>query len=90
MEVNFTIIGTEGIILADAFGPNVYHTGGPNNRYTVQYTYFDEWIGLMDEFCNCVKNHTKPMISLEWHKKTIEAMNNSYESLSKEEPVYFE
>lgn len=89
MAVNFTVIGKKGIILADAFGPNIYHTGGPNNRYTVQYTYFDEWIGLMDEFYNCIRNHVKPIINLEWHKKTIEAMNNCYESLAKEEPVYF-
>jgi predicted dehydrogenase len=88
MEVNFTIVGTAGIIQADAFGPNVYYNGGPNNRYTVQYTYFDEWIGMMDEFYDCVSRHREPKINLEWHKKTIEAMNACYESISRGKPVY--
>ena len=88
MEVNFTIVGTEGCIQADAFGPNVYYNGGPNSRYTVQYTYFDEWIGMMDEFYDCIIHHREPKISLEWHKKTIEAMNACYESIYRGEPVY--
>lgn len=89
MEVNFTIIGTNGLIQADAFGPNIYHSGGPNNRYTVQYTYFDEWVGLMDEFYDAVKRHVQPKINLKWHRCTIEAMNKCYESIALEKPVYF-
>ena len=41
-------------------GPNVYHNGAPNDRYTVQYTYFDEWGGLIDEFVDCIRNHKQP------------------------------
>jgi predicted dehydrogenase len=81
MEVNIIVTGDKGVMLADCFGPNVYHNGVPNDRYTVQYTYFDEWIGLMDEFVHCVRNKQIPKINLRWHKKTIEAMNACYKSI---------
>lgn len=42
MEVNITLNGENGTVMADCFGPNVYHNGCPNDRYTVQYTYFDD------------------------------------------------
>ena len=89
MEVNFTIVGTDGVIQADAFGPNVYFCGGPNNRYTIQYTYFDEWVGMMDELHLCVTEGKKPKIDLRWHKKTVEAMLNCYESIALGQPVFF-
>ena len=82
MEVNITLNGENGTIMSDCFGPNVYHNGLPNDRYTVQYTYFDEWIGLVDEFYDNIRNHKTPLINLKWHKKTIEAMNAVYESIS--------
>ena len=88
MEVNFSIVGTEGVIQADCFGPNVYFNGGPNNRYTVQYTYFDEWIGLMDEFHDCIIHHRQPKINLKWHRQTVEAMVRCYESIACGKPVY--
>lgn len=88
MEVNVCISGEGGVLLADCFGPNVYHNGVPNDRYTVQYTYFDEWIGLMDEFAACIRNRTQPSINLEWHRKTIQAMDACYESVSTGNPVY--
>ncbi|HHU03272.1 MAG TPA: Gfo/Idh/MocA family oxidoreductase [Christensenellaceae bacterium] len=88
MEVNFSIVGTKGVIQADCFGPNVYFNGGPNNRYTVQYTYFDEWIGMMDEFYNCILNRQQPKINLKWHRKTIEAMVRCYDSIAYEKPIY--
>lgn len=82
MEVNVTINGEKGMMMADCFGPNVYHNGAPNDRYTVQYTYFDEWIGMIDEFVDCIRYGHTPIINLKWHKKTIEAMNACYESIS--------
>jgi predicted dehydrogenase len=82
MEVNITVCGEKGTIVCDCFGPNVYHNGAPNDRYTVQYTYFDEWVGLIDEFVDCVRNNKKPMINLRWHRQTIEAMNACYNSIS--------
>ena len=42
--------------------------GTPSN------TYFDEWIGLMDEFHDYIMNHKQLKINLEWHRGTIEAM----------------
>ena len=82
MEVNITLNGENGTVMADCFGPNVYHNGCPNDRYTVQYTYFDEWVGLIDEFVDNIRNNKTPLINLKWHKKTIEAMNAVYESIS--------
>lgn len=88
MEVNVSVSGENGALMADCFGPNVYHNGAPNDRYTVQYTYFDEWIGLMDEFAYCIRNKVQPQINLEWHKKTIQVMNACYESIYMGQPVY--
>ena len=81
MEVNVTITGEKGTVMCDCFGPNVYHNGAPNDRYTVQYTYFDEWIGLIDEFVDCIRNHKQPKINLKWHRQTIDCMNACYESV---------
>ena len=89
MEVNFNISGEKGSMLVDSFGPNVYHNGAPNDRYTVQYTYFDEWIGLIDEFVDCIRNNKTPKININWHRRTIEAMNACYESVRTGQPVYF-
>ncbi len=83
MEVNVTITGEKGMIQCDCFGPNVYHNGAPNDRYTVQYTYFDEWVGLIDEFVDCIRNRKQPKINLKWHRHTIEAMNACYDSIAK-------
>ncbi len=88
MEVNVTVSGENGVMIVDCFGPNVYHNGKPNDRYTVQYTYFDEWIGLMDEYVSCIRENKTPKINLEWHKKTIEAMNACYDSIERGNVVY--
>ena len=87
MEVNLTLGGERGTLMADCFGPNVYHNGVPKDRYTVQYTYFDEWIGLIDEFVDCVRRARAPQINLRWHRRTIEAMNACYQSIARGQPV---
>lgn len=87
MEVNLLLHGSRGSLLADCFGPNVYHNGAPNDRYTVQYTYFDEWIGLIDEFVDCIRNGHTPRINLRHHRRTIQAMNACYESIAAGGPV---
>ncbi len=88
MEVNFTISSEKGVVLVECFGTNVYHNGIPNDRYTVQYTHFDEWIGLMDEFVDCIRNKKTPKINLAWHRKTIETINACYESIESGEIIY--
>ncbi len=87
MEVNLTVHGEKGTMLTDCFGPNVYHNGAPNDRYTVQYTYFDEWVGLIDEFVDNIRLHRTPKINLRWHQNTIKAMNAVYESMATGQPV---
>lgn len=82
MEVNLVIHGSEGSMCVDCFGPNIYHNGSPDNKYTVQYTYFDEWVGLIDEFAECIATGKTPKIHLGWHKNTIQAMNAVYESIA--------
>ena len=81
MEVNVSVVGEKGTVMCDCFGPNVYHNGAPNDRYTVQYTYFDEWIGLIDEFVDCIRNCKQPKINLKWHRQTIACMNACYDSI---------
>lgn len=88
MEVNMTLHGEKGVLMADCFGPNVYHNGAPKDRYTVRYTYFDEWIGLVDEFVTCIRQGKEPQINLRWHRATIEAMNACYESLHSGETIF--
>ena len=87
MEVNLTITGEKGVMMCDCFGPNVYHNGAPKDRYTVRYTYFDEWIGLIDEFVDCIRNHKQPKINLRWHRQTIEAMLGCYKSITSGAPA---
>lgn len=87
MEVNVTVTGEKGTIVCDCFGPNVYHNGAPNDRYTVQYTYFDEWVGLIDEFVDCIRNHKQPKINLRWHRQTIDCMNACYKSIESKMPA---
>ncbi|MEN6313760.1 MAG: Gfo/Idh/MocA family oxidoreductase [Clostridiaceae bacterium] len=87
MEVNIIINGESGAIITDCFGPNVYHNGAPNDRYTVRYTYFDEWVGLIDEFVDNIRSNKLPKINLNRHRKTIEAMNACYESIQSGMPV---
>lgn len=89
MEVNITINGEKGTVMSDCFGPNVYHNGLPNDRYTVQYTYFDEWVGLIDEFVDNIRNNKTPLINLKWHKKAIEDMNAVYENISTGKVIKF-
>ncbi len=86
MEVNVTVTGEKGTLVCDCFGPNVYHNGAPNDRYTVQYTYFDEWVGLIDEFVGCIREGRQPLINLRWHRQTIQAMNACYDSIETGEP----
>jgi predicted dehydrogenase len=89
IEVNITISGEKGVMLVDCFGPNVYHNGMPNDRYAVQLFYpLDEWERLMDEFADCIRNRKTPKINLGWHRKTIEAINGCYESVTTGKIVY--
>lgn len=90
MEVNLVLVGSDGTALIDCFGPNVYHNATPSKGYVVQYTYFDEWVGLIDEFCDCIRNGKTPKINLRWHQNTIKAMNACYESIATGKPVKFD
>lgn len=87
MEVNIVLNGEKGSVMTDCFGPNIYQNATPESRYTVRYTYFDEWVGLIDEFASCIRNGGTPKINLRWHKNTIKAMNACYESIATGKPV---
>lgn len=82
MEVNIVLNGEDGSVMTDCFGPNIYQNATPQSRYTVRYTYFDEWVGLIDEFADCIRNRKTPKINLRWHENTIKAMNACYESIA--------
>ncbi|MEG2604908.1 MAG: hypothetical protein RSB91_08210 [Clostridia bacterium] len=87
--IRISLICSAGLRTASLipFGPNVYHNAGLDDRYTVQYTYFDEWIGLIDEFVDCIENHKTPKINLHWHQNTIRAMLACYDSIASGQPV---
>ena len=87
MEVNLIISGEKGTLMTDCFGPNTYHNGAPNDRYTVNYTYFDEWVGLIDEFVDNIRNDRTPKINLRRHRETIRVMNSVYESIASGDSV---
>ena len=87
MEVNIILNADKGSVVTDCFGPNVYHNSTPDSKYVVQYTYFDEWVGLIDEFVTCIREGKTPKINLDWHKNTIKAMNACYESIATGKPV---
>lgn len=73
--------------MTDCFGPNTYHNGAPNDRYTVNYTYFDEWVGLIDEFVDNIRNDRTPKVNLRRHHETIRVMNSVYESIASGDSV---
>ncbi len=83
MEVNLILCGDKGTVMTDCFGPNTYHNGAPNDRYTVNYTYFDEWIGLIDEFVDNIRLDRLPKINLRWHRETVRVMNAVYDSIAR-------
>ena len=87
MEVNISIHGDDGTVLTDCFGPNVYQNGNPEEKYIVRYTYFDEWVGLVEEFVDNIRLHRTPKINLARHRGTIAAINACYESISTGKPV---
>ena len=39
------------------------------------------FVGLIDEFVDCIRNHKTPLINLKWHKETIQSMLGCYESI---------
>ena len=82
MEVNLILCGEKGTLMTDCFGPNTYHNGAPNDRYTVNYTYFDEWVGLIDEFVDNIRLDRLPKINLRRHRETVRVMNAIYESIA--------
>ncbi len=83
MEVNLILCGDKGTVMTDCFGPNTYHNGAPNDRYTVNYTYFDEWIGLIDAFVDNIRLDRLPKINLRWHRETVRVMNAVYDSIAR-------
>ena len=91
----FVLNGSNYGVIIDKDGETVQievenrFSGLPKNRYTVQYTYFDEWIGMIDEFVDNIRNNKTPLINLRWHRRTIEAMNAVYESISTGKSIKF-
>jgi predicted dehydrogenase len=89
VEVNIILNGEKGTIMADCFGPNIYHTGLPNERYIIRYSCSKTGSNkmMMNEFADCIRNNKMPSINLLSHKKTIEAMNACYDSIAANSPI---
>ena len=43
---------------------------------------------MMDEFCDCILTRRQPKVNLRWHRQTVEAMVNCYESYAQGKPVF--
>ena len=89
VEVTIVLNGEKGTIMADCFHPNVYHTGLPNHRFTIRYgdNNTNDRMLMMNEFADCIRNGKTPNVNLRSHKKTIEAMNACYDSITQGAPV---
>ena len=88
VEVNLILNGEKGSILGDCFHSGVYHTGLPEKHYAVRYTRIDESSLVLSEFASSIRNKTIPTVNLDMHRKTIEAMNASYDSVAFGRAVY--
>lgn len=89
VEVYMTLQGTEGTITLDYSGPCVHRLGMPTQRFATLHScrYGDS--ARVDEFAACIREHRQPSINLLTHRRTIEAMNASYESVYAGTPIYF-
>jgi len=90
VEVYFTLVGENGVIFADPYGPCVHHTGLPYQRYTTLIANKTSCSNteMLNEFADCIRNKKIPTVTLESHRKTIEVMNACYESVYKSDVVY--
>jgi len=83
VEVNMTIHGEKGSIIADVYGQNVYHNGLPDQRYTIHRAtgHLGGVSPRLEEFYRCIRFNEKPTIDIKQHRRTIEFMNACYESI---------
>ena len=88
VEVNIVLNGENGSLLGDGFHSGIYHTGKPYNAYAVQYVGGSaHYAPALDAFVDTVRNGTAPLINIDDHRKTIEAMKACYDSISCGHPI---
>ena len=89
VEVNYTVTGDKGVILVDCYNSGMYHTANPNHSYAMLPSHEDyHFDRMMEDFYLGIVKGKKTVVTLESHRKTIEAMNACYESVYTGNPVY--
>ena len=83
VEVDVIINGEKGSIVADCFHTGVFYVGKPYDTYAFYYASGNaHYTPSLDEFANAVNEHRQPLVNLDVHRNTIEAINACYESIS--------
>ena len=88
VEVNVVLNGENGSLIGDCFHSGVFYTGKPYKTYAVQYVGGNaHYAPTLDAFVDSIRNNTEPLINIDLHRKTIEAINASYDSIYCGHPV---
>ena len=87
VEVDMTIHGTKGSIIADLYGIHTYHNGGANNDYMLGAQGRKGGVSsLTQQFYHAIRNGQQPTVGVKYHYNSIAAMNAAYESISSGKP----
>lgn len=89
VEVNMSVFGEKGYVIADVYGPWIHHTGLPNHNYTSARC-SDRHIALVrigEEFYDYIVNGTSPQLTLRDHYKTMCIIDSAYRSIYEKRPI---
>ncbi len=89
VEVNMSVFGDKGYILADVYGNWIHHTGRPNHNYVSQGAggRSGSRRTISEAFYDYVKGDGEPPITLAGHYRTMCIMDACYRSMYERKPV---
>ena len=89
VEVNMSVFGDKGYILADVYGNWIHHTGLPNHNYTSAggASHAGSVNKLAEAFYDYVCGDAEPPITLEGHYRTMCIIDACYRSMYEKKPV---
>ena len=94
VQVEMSVCGTKGAILSDLYNPNTTEQMRFEDlEYRVNPRFYDipgTRKLYLEEFARAIRNNLeyKPIVSLEYHKKTMEVINACYESIKTGKRIY--